>query len=300
MIPFTGNPLNRRSEMRADSDWVSTQLKTARILPFFEQTVLVTGAPVLAAAAVPLDVADGLAAIDAPAIFLGIDGGPDGETAVFALDVSADPAAPQVLAGYGEFRELRSAAPFLRKKDLAILSQAKGMLEWHARHGFCARCGAKTTVADAGFKRICPACKAEHFPRTDPAVIMLVTHQDKCLLARNVNWAPDFYSTLAGFVEPGESIEEAVARELYEEAGVKAHSMRYFASQPWPFPAALMLGFYAETDSFDLRIDPSELADAVWYSKDEARALLAGELAGRRGPMKAAIAYHLIKGWVEL
>lgn len=295
MIPFTGNPLDRRSDKRPDAAWINEQLKVGHILPLWNLQVLVKGSPVLSAAHVPLAVADELAAMDSPAVFLGLDG----ETPLFAMDVSADARAPEILAPHGEFSELRPAAPMLRKKDLAILSQAKAMLDWHARHRFCARCGAATISADAGYKRSCPRCHAEHFPRTDPAVIMLVTHEDKGLLARNVNWAPDFYSTLAGFVEPGETLEEAVQRELYEEAGVRAKNVRYFASQPWPFPAALMLGFYAEAESFDLKLDQTEIADAAWYTKDEARALINGELEGRRGPMKIAIAYHLIKGWVE-
>lgn len=294
-IPFTGNPLDRRSDKRGDGPWVEAQLKAGTILPLWNLQVLVTGSPVLHFAGVPLAIADDLAAMDSPAVFLGLDG----ETPLFAMDVSADPRAPELLARYGHFEELRPAAPTLAVKDLSILSQAKAMIDWHARHRFCARCGHKTAIGDAGYKRACPNCQAEHFPRTDPAVIMLATHQDKCLLARNVNWAPDFYSTLAGFVEPGETIEEAVARELHEEAGLRIKSVRYFASQPWPFPAALMLGFYAEAKSFEITVDHTELADAVWYSKDEARALIDGKLEGRRGPMPIAIAYHLIKGWVE-
>lgn len=295
MIPFTGNPLDRRSDKRGDQGWVAAQFQKARILPFWQLQVLVTGAPDLTAAAIPLELADSLAPPDSAAVFLGLDG----QTPFFALEVSAAPDAPEKLAPFGVFQELRAAAPLLRMGDLAILSQARGMLEWHARHGFCARCGAKTAIADAGYKRTCPACEAEHFPRTDPAVIMLATYQDKCLLARNANWAPDFYSTLAGFMEPGETVEEAVARELYEEAGVKASDVRYAASQPWPFPAALMLGCYAKAESFALKIDHAEIADALWYTKDEARALIDGTLEGRRGPMNVAIAYHLIRGWVE-
>ncbi|MDR3526354.1 MAG: NAD(+) diphosphatase, partial [Rhizomicrobium sp.] len=174
----------------------------------------------------------------------------------------------------------------------------KAMLDWHSRHRFCARCGAATVSGDAGYKRSCPRCQAEHFPRTDPAVIMLATYGDKCLLARNVSWSGDFYSCLAGFMEPGETIEEAVARELYEEAGVRAKNVRYAASQPWPFPAALMIGCYAEVESLELKLDPAEIADAEWYDKDQARALLADEIEGRRGPIKIAIAHHLIKGWL--
>jgi NAD+ diphosphatase len=295
MLPFTGNPLNRHSEKRSDAAWVAEQLGSARILPLWRQQVLTKGEKLLSAAHVSQTVGDALAAADAAGIFLGLDG----EVPLFALDVSAAENAPEVLKPYGEFRELRAASVFLRKKDLAILSQAKGLIEWHQRHGFCARCGAPTVIAEAGYRRDCPRCQAQHFPRTDPAVIMLASHGGDCLLARNVNWADNFYSCLAGFMEPGESIEEAAARELFEEAGIKAAKVTYFASQPWPFPAALMVGCFVECETRALTLDPSEIADAKWYSKAEARALIDGEAEGFRGPMKAAIAYHLIKTWVE-
>ncbi len=300
MLPFTGNPLDRRSDKRADTAWVAERLVGARILPVWQTQVLVTGEPVLKAASVPITVAETLAVPKAPCVFLGMeDGDLGGGQAVFALDVSEHLEAPDVLKPYGEFRDLRVASLALRRKDLAILSQAKGMIEWHSRHTFCSRCGARTETTEAGTKRVCPLCAAEHFPRTDPAVIMLATHGERCLLARNANWTADFYSCLAGFMEPGESIEEAVRRELFEEAGVVAGAVRYFASQPWPFPAALMIGCYADCDGDTLKLDPTEIADAAWYTRDEARALLDGQIEGRRGPMNAAIAWYLIKGWVD-
>lgn len=294
MLPFTGSPLNRRSDKRGDALWLTARLGTARILPLWRGSVLTCGSPVLKAAAIPLAAADVLAPGGVRA-FLGLDG----ETAVFAVDVSESEEAPQALAPYGEFRDLRPASLVLRRKDLAILAQAKGLIEWHARNGFCPRCGTATLIADGGNKRVCPSCQAEHFPRTDPAVIMLATHGEHCLLARNAKWTPDFYSCLAGFLEPGESLEEAVRREVFEEVGLTATGVRYVASQPWPFPAALMVGCYAECDAMELALDPAEIADAVWMTREGVRALLDGKIDGRRGPMKSAIAWHLVNGWVE-
>jgi NAD+ diphosphatase len=294
MLPFTGNPLNRRSDKRGDAPWLTARLATARILPLWRGSVLTTGSPVLKAAAIPLAAADVLAPAGVK-VFLGLDG----ETGVFAVDVSESEEAPAALAPFGEFRDLRPASLMLRKKDLAILSQAKGMIEWHAKNRFCPACGTATLIADGGNKRVCPACHTEQFPRTDPAVIMLATHGERCLLARNVKWTPDFYSCLAGFMEPGESLEEAVRRELFEEVGLIAGPVRYAASQPWPFPAALMIGCYAECETTDLTLDPAEIADAVWMTRREVQDLLTGAIEGRRGPMKSAVAWHLVHGWVE-
>jgi len=295
MLPFTGNPLNRWSEKRPDAAWIAEKLRQGRVLPLWRLQVLTCGEQIFSVADVPRAVADSLAAPDAPCVFLGLSG----EEALFARDVSAAENAPDVLKDYGAFRDLRAASPFLRIKDLAILTQAKALVDWHQRHGFCARCGAATAIMDAGYRRHCPRCEADHFPRTDPAVIMLATYSDECLLARNVKWAPEFYSTLAGFVEPGESIEEAVRRESMEEAGLKIGKVRYFASQPWPFPASLMIGCYADCESKALMIDLNEIADALWVDKKTALDWIEGRLEGRRGPMSVAIAYHLIKTWAE-
>lgn len=291
MIPFTGNPLDRLSAARTEQARITTYRcdPASAVLPFHRMEPLCQQAtPAIAfltVAACPIG-------DDAPFVFLGVDAG----RAYFAIDI-ADAAQAEALRAFGAFKDLRGQAPLLPPGELAIASQAKGMLEWHARTHFCGRCGAPTRLADAGHRRQCPSCQAEEFPRTDPAVIMLATCDERCLLARNVKWAPDFLSTLAGFVEPGEGLEEAVTRELFEEAGVKTRSVRYFASQPWPFPAALMLGFFADVETPDIRLDPSEIAEAFWFTKSEARALLAGTLEGRRGPMTAAIAWHLISVW---
>jgi NAD+ diphosphatase len=298
MIPFSGNPLNRLSEKRADAAWIAEKLRQpdSLILPLWRLQPFLTGtgdAP--AAGFLRPGLAESLAAPDAPCVFLGLDG----ERALFALDISAAEEPMGVLAGLGEFRELRGAAPLLPAKDLAILGQARAMIDWHQRHGFCPKCGAATVSGDGGNKRVCTSCQTEHFPRTDPVAIMLPTEGDACLLGRNKNWAADSFSALAGYVEPGESIEEAVRRELFEEAGVRAGSVTYFASQHWPFPSQLMIGCFAACESRDLTLDASEIAEARWFTREEARALLAGNATGLRRPLPFAIASHLIREWVD-
>ena len=294
MLPFTGNPLDRLSEKRGDTAWIEAQRRdpSSRILPLWRLQVLASGDTNLRAARLTPAEAERLG--DGASVFLGMDG----DVALFAIDISTREDAAERVKAHGEFRELRGAAPLLDLGDLAILSQAKALIDWHARHGFCARCGGETAPGDAGYKRVCGRCGAEHFPRTDPAVIMLATHGDECLLARNVNWPPEFYSALAGFVEPGETFEEAAARELYEEAGVVATKVTYYACQPWPFPSSIMIGCFAECASKDLKLAPGEIGDAVWLTREEARALIEGRTEGRRGPFRPAIAYHLIKAWV--
>ena len=230
--------------------------------------------------------------------------GLEGERALFALDISAarDPANEGPVAGLGQFREMRMTAMTagLPDTDIAILGQAKAMIDWHERHGFCARCGHATAASDAGYKRTCPNCHAEHFPRTDPVVIMLATHGDACLVGRGKQFPPGFFSALAGFVEPGETIEEAVAREIHEEAGVRVKNVTYFTTQPWPFPSSLMIGCYAEAEGRDITIDPNEIAEAFWLEKDRARRLLAADTTDTiRMPPPVAIAHHLIRNWAE-
>jgi NAD+ diphosphatase len=304
MIPFTGNTLNRASERRADADWVAAKLRdhTSLILPMWKlQPFLIgNGKGPREAGFLKPGLCETLAAPGAPVVLLGLEG----ERALFALDISAarDPANEGPLAGLGEFRDMRATAMAagLPEKDIAILGQAKAMIDWHERHGFCPRCGHATAIADAGYKRSCPNCGAEHFPRTDPVVIMLATHGDACLVGRGKQFPPGFFSALAGFVEPGETIEEAVAREIMEEAGVAVTNVTYFTTQPWPFPSSLMIGCFAEAQGRDITIDPNELADAFWLEKTKARAMLAGERMDNLFlPPPVAIAHHLIKHWAE-
>lgn len=214
--------------------------------------------------------------------------------ALFAV-ATAGPA-PEGLA------DLRSLAVegLLPPDELAILAQARSFLLWHQRHRFCAQCGAATTMADHGCKRACGSCEAEHFPRTDPVVILTVTHGDKLLLGRGLNFPEGLYSALAGFMEPGETIEDAARRELWEETGIAAGQLRYVASQPWPFPSSLMIGLIGTALNTDIQIDPTEIADARWFSKSEAEALLAGRHPENLlAPKTYAIAHHLVRAALD-
>ncbi|MEX2647535.1 MAG: NAD(+) diphosphatase, partial [Alphaproteobacteria bacterium] len=181
--------------------------------------------------------------------------------------------------------------------DAAVLAHARALTTWHARHQYCGACGSPTVVREAGHVRVCanPACGAQHFPRTDPAVIMLVTYRDRCLLGRQKSWPDPVYSTLAGFVEPGESLEEAVAREVMEEVGVPLSEVVYHSSQPWPFPLSIMLGFSAVAETDRLVIDGSEIADAKWLTRED---VLNHEALGFRLPRRHSIARHLLEDWL--
>ncbi|MEO0463767.1 MAG: NAD(+) diphosphatase [Pseudomonadota bacterium] len=190
----------------------------------------------------------------------------------------------------------------LRPGDLAIYGGAKALVDWHARHQFCANCGASTKLAKGGWQRSCDNCGAQHFPRTDPVTIMLVEHEDRLLLGRQPRFPPRMYSALAGFVEPGETIEEAVIREVHEEAGVKARDVRYLSSQPWPFPSQLMIGCTSVTDDPELTIDETELDDARWFTRAELEDARAAGEAGNQQlifPRPFAIAHHLLTWWLD-
>ena len=183
---------------------------------------------------------------------------------------------------------------------VTIFAQAKAILDWHARHRFCAQCGAPTRPGAAGWRRECDACKAQHFPRTDPVVIMLAVDADHCLLGRQRRFPKGLYSALAGFVEPGETFEEAVRREILEESGVVCDRVRYVASQPWPFPSSLMVGCLARATTHALSLDDQELEDARWFDRDEMRALFEKRHpAGLIAPHRMAIAHHLIRFWLD-
>ena len=198
--------------------------------------------------------------------------------------------------------DLRSIAVqgLVGAEALAVLGQAKAILSWHARHGFCANCGAATRPAAAGWRRECDVCKAQHFPRTDPVVIMLALDGERCLLGRQSRWPKGMYSCLAGFVEPGETIEEAVRREIREESGIACGEVAYLASQPWPFPSSLMIGCFARAASRDIVVDGVELEDARWFTRDEVMAMFdKRHPEGLSAPMPMAIAHHILRVWAE-
>ena len=234
----------------------------------------------------------------AETVFLGLVG----EAGRFGI--ALDPEATKSLKGRPDLvvTDLRSIAVqgLVPPDDLAPLAEAKALLAWHARHRFCANCGAPTRMSQAGWKRVCPSCQVEHFPRTDPVVIMLAIHGDRCLLGRAGRFVANMWSCLAGFVEPGESIEEAARRETLEEAGITCGRVKYFASQPWPFPMSLMIGCHAQATSSEITVDREELEDARWFTRDETALMFIGQHPeGISIPPPIAIAHHIIRAWVE-
>jgi NAD+ diphosphatase len=231
-------------------------------------------------------------------IFLGLRDG----AAMFGMGISQQAAEQLVGRADVEVADLRGMATqgIVPPGELSAIAMAKSMVNWHQRHTFCANCGQKTGMREGGWKRECPACKAEHFPRTDPVVIVLVTHGDKCLLGRAPRFLPGMYSCLAGFVEAAETIEDAVRREVFEEAGIRCAEVSYYMTQPWPYPSSLMIGCVARALNEDIVVDRTELEDARWFSRDESRLMLTRQHPeGLAGPHPFAIAHHLLGRWVH-
>jgi NAD+ diphosphatase len=230
--------------------------------------------------------------------FLGLaDGAPR-----FAVAIEPDAAAALKNGTDFEVMDLRSIAVrgLIAAEHLPPLAEGKALINWHARHRFCPNCGSATHAVEAGWRRDCPACKAQHFPRTDPVAIMLPVAGDRCVLGRSHRFQPGMWSCLAGYIEPGEAIEDAVRRETREESGIVCGRVAYFASQPWPFPTSLMIGAHAEAISHDIVIDRTELADARWFDREEVALMIARQHPdGFTAPAPVAIAYHIIRAWVE-
>ena len=232
-------------------------------------------------------------------IFLGMaeDGSPRFGRLLDRASVETLGARPELL-----LTDLRSVAlkRLVPEDEVGPLGEAKAVLDWHARHRFCAQCGGPTVAGTSGWRRECTSCGALHFPRTDPVVIMLVTYGETCLLARQSRFAAGMYSCIAGFVEPGETLENAVRRESWEEAGLRIGTVRYLASQPWPFPSSIMIGCIAEALGDEITLDMTELEDGRWFTRDEVLAMLEGRHAdGLSCPQPIAIAHTLVRAWIE-
>lgn len=298
---FAGNPLDRAGDLRNDPAWLAEQAGDPEAVAM----VLWGGKPLVE------DHADGprlrwlgleqaRAVVPNRELFLGLwKGAP-----VFAVEVegAVDPTAGP-LAGLGAFPEMREAAALLTGPDAAMAGTARSLFEWRGRHGFCAACGVESRDASGGWKRVCPACGVEHFPRVDPVTIMLAIHrggdEPRCLLGRQAAWPEGRMSALAGFIEPGETIEEGCAREIREEAGLTVTAVRYHSSQPWPFPSQLMIGLFAEVDSDDARPDQTELEAVAWLTRAEAADVLAGRHPAIKAPPPIAIARTLMQAWID-
>ncbi|MFN7176140.1 MAG: NAD(+) diphosphatase [Thermaurantiacus sp.] len=282
-LGYTGCPLDRADHIRRDPD----ALALARMHAASRWLVLDNLKPLLTPDGADLFWARRAEVGDGPSVFLGIDraGAP-----CFAVDTSSNglPGRPT---------DARAAGMRLGDGRAAIIAEARSLLDWHRRHQFCANCGAPTDMAKGGWSRHCNACGADHFPRVDPVVIMLAVKGEMALVGRQPGFPAGFLSALAGFVEPGESLEEAVIRELHEEAGLTCSAVRYLASQPWPFPSSLMIGAIAEADGYELAVDGDELEEARWVSREECAAVLAGD-GPWQAPPPLAIAHHLLAGWV--
>jgi NAD+ diphosphatase len=290
--PYTGSPLDRVGYHRNDEAWVAAALANplTRYVPVWRaQSFLGTAPDGTPMAVFPA----GLTVEGYGYALLGI--GTDGQ-AIFALDVSAAEDPAPLMPPDGKFADLRSVGAGLPPEDAAVLAHARSMMHWRSRHKFCGVCGTACAPISAGNTMACPNCKTHHFPRTDPAVIMLVTSGDRALLGHSQRFPNStMYSTLAGFVEPGESLEEAVRREVFEESGIKTGAVRYHSSQPWPFPGSIMLGFYAEGLSEAITVDKEELVDVQWFSREK---LINHKDHGFSLPRADSIARRLIEDWI--
>ena len=312
-VTFGGSALNRAAELRSREEQAALQAH-----PSAKTTLFWRGKPLVQDQA---DDALGLAWVDLdhPAlgraagslVFLGLNA--ENEP-LFLADISIwEPEElPETLNAFldpsqqvhpaltnGEyFAELRVIMTQLSARDAELAATGRGLLEWHRTHGYCATCGAPSNMAMAGWQRNCPACNRSHFPRTDPVVIMLITLGNKVLMGRSHAWPEGMYSLLAGFVEPGETLEAAVRREVFEESGIRVGQVRYLASQPWPFPASLMFGCAGEALNEDIVIDPKEIEDALWVSREELLDVFEGVHPEIKPARKGAIAHFLLENWL--
>ncbi|MDP6823186.1 MAG: NAD(+) diphosphatase [Dehalococcoidia bacterium] len=324
---FAGDPFDRADPERRDDQWIKERLAQpeSRILPFWRLNPLAIAPPDSGEPTVLAWQDNAIlehAAEKAEPVLLGLRDG----VAHFAIDVTGGTKVAADVDGAGQekpaellglphdtsFQDARDVATEISGEESGTLAHARALVGWHQRHGFCPNCGAATYSTKGGKERICDTCGAHHFPRTDPVAIMAVTDGERCLLGQTrARRRSRFYSALAGFIDQGESIEEAVRREVWEEGGIRVGDVRYHSSQPWPFPSSLMIGCIALATTTDIRIDPEEMTDVRWVPRDEV--LEALEIAsvpgysltadpggeGVRVPGPIAIAHHIIKAWAN-
>lgn len=305
-VTFGGSGLDRHAGLRRDAAGLAEALGQGVVLPLWRGKPLMQGAgPAWVPAGHPV------LALAGPPVFLGLDAG----VPRFAADLSdwspeAGADAPDAgffdsivqrhpaMTGGEGFVELRGVMTGLTPREAELVATAKAILQWHRSHGFCSACGARSDMAMGGWQRSCPTCGAQHFPRTDPVVIMLVTQGNSVLLGRSPGWPEGMFSLLAGFVEPGETLEAAVRREVLEETGVHCGAVSYLASQPWPFPASLMVGARTDARSREIRVDPDELEQALWLTREDLVQAFAGRHPVVRPARSGSIAHFILRNWL--
>lgn len=297
---YSSDHIDRAEDRRRDPDWVAAARNdgNSRFVPVWRAKNLLEDGDPPRPALLTADQAEALRLPESEIIFLGLVG----NAPHFALDLSAieTPDHQPALAGRGHFTDLRNVGPLLGREEGTLLAYARGMAYWASRHRFCGACGTPTESSDGGHLRRCPdpGCGAAHFPRTDPAIIVLVHDGGaRCVLGRQAIWPPGMHSTLAGFVEPGESLEDAVAREVMEEVGLPLDEITYQSSQPWPFPSSLMVGFHARATAEELRVDEMEIESARWFTREEL--LNSPEDDTLRLPRRDSIARRLVEDWLR-
>ena len=299
--PFSGVPLDRIHHLRDDQAWLDARLSdpTTRFVAVTKGRNLILNGAEMRAFFHSREAIAELVTAHSTVALLGVGEGPAENTAHFAIDLS-DASDEELLAcsPAAELMDLRQLVQVIPSHEAALLAYARGLLYWHSRHRFCAVCGARSASRSAGHLRVCTneACAASHFPRTDTAVIMLVHDGERCVMSRQSHWPPGMHSTLAGFLEPGESLEEAVAREVYEETGLRVADVRYHSSQPWPFPASIMVGFYARAVGGEFRPDLNELESAGWYTREQLKSSADNDIFCL--PNAYSIARRLIDDWL--
>lgn len=311
-VTFGGSGLDRAAHLRDDAKAISGFLTDDRvgIMAFWRGKILIEGEPSGRLVWLP-PAHEIFTHARAPAIFLGLDD----DQPRFARDVSAwvpDNLSAEAAAQFFDpteynysglpagqrFAELRGLMAVMTARDAELAATAKSLFEWHRSHRFCAKCGARSEITMCGWQRDCPKCDGKHFPRTDPVVIMLITRGNNVLMGRSPHWPAGMYSLLAGFLDPGETIEAAVRREVFEEAGIRVGDVRYLASQPWPFPSSLMLGCQGQALSEDISIDPVEIEDAFWMTREEMMAAFAGTHPVVKPARNGSIAHFLLRNWL--